>query len=242
MLLYIIRHGDPDYANDCLTEKGKKQAEALARRFADVKFDRIYSSPMGRARQTAEPTCRTHGMEYTVEDWTAESAAWKDFAIPRRDGKGYTWAFEGVSSEVRLYDPAIIAGRHWTEAEYLKDTNAKEGFKRIVDASDEFLKRQGYVREDKVYRCERPNSDRIAVFCHEGFGSLWLSHLLNIPHNVLYSALELTHTGVTILRFGGVGYSIEGERIAPSCMCYSDMSHIFADPELAYEYKNTILL
>ena len=27
MLLYIIRHGDPDYENDCLTKKGKKQAD-----------------------------------------------------------------------------------------------------------------------------------------------------------------------------------------------------------------------
>jgi len=242
MLLYIIRHGDPDYANDCLTAKGRIQAEALAVRFKDVKFDRIYSSPMGRARQTAEPTCRTHGMEYTVENWTSENEAWKDFSIPRADGKGNTWAFEAVSSETRLTDPAILAGKHWTEADYLKCVDAKAGYKRIVDASDEFLARQGYVREGSLYRAERPNDERIAVFCHEGFGSLWLSHLLSIPHHVLYSSLEITHTGVTILRFGGLGYSIEGEKIAPSCLCYSDISHIFACPELKNEYKNRVIL
>ena len=33
MKLYIIRHGNPDYANDCLTPLGKRQAEALSRRF-----------------------------------------------------------------------------------------------------------------------------------------------------------------------------------------------------------------
>ena len=29
MLLYIIRHGSPDYTTDTLTEEGQKQAEAV---------------------------------------------------------------------------------------------------------------------------------------------------------------------------------------------------------------------
>ena len=61
MLLYIVRHGDPDYANDCLTERGKLQAEAVGRRIFDAGVNVIYSSPMGRARQTAAPACRLHG-------------------------------------------------------------------------------------------------------------------------------------------------------------------------------------
>ena len=28
MIIYFVRHGHPDYKNDCLTELGKKQAEA----------------------------------------------------------------------------------------------------------------------------------------------------------------------------------------------------------------------
>ena len=30
MRLLIIRHGDPDYANDCLTEKGEIEERLLA--------------------------------------------------------------------------------------------------------------------------------------------------------------------------------------------------------------------
>ena len=30
MKLYIVRHGDPDYAADCLTERGRREAELLA--------------------------------------------------------------------------------------------------------------------------------------------------------------------------------------------------------------------
>ena len=66
MLLYIIRHGDPDYSTDTLTERGWQQAEAVGKRIAAAKIDRIFTSPMGRARQTAEPACRLLGLEPTV--------------------------------------------------------------------------------------------------------------------------------------------------------------------------------
>ena len=40
MRLLIIRHGDPDYTNDSLTEKGKREAELLSDRIAKEKIDR----------------------------------------------------------------------------------------------------------------------------------------------------------------------------------------------------------
>ena len=58
MLLYIVRHGDPIYVTDTLTERGKKQAEAVGKRIYDSGINVIYSSPMGRARETAEPACK----------------------------------------------------------------------------------------------------------------------------------------------------------------------------------------
>ena len=45
MLLYIIRHGDPIYDPDSLTEKGKQQAQALARRLSTHGLNKIFSSP-----------------------------------------------------------------------------------------------------------------------------------------------------------------------------------------------------
>ena len=55
MILYVVRHGDPDYENDSLTPLGRKQAEALVKRFSVHGLDRIYTSPLGRAKMTAEP-------------------------------------------------------------------------------------------------------------------------------------------------------------------------------------------
>ena len=39
MLLYVIRHGHPDYTTDSLTELGWKQAEAVGKRIAKSKID-----------------------------------------------------------------------------------------------------------------------------------------------------------------------------------------------------------
>ena len=56
MIFYYVRHGDPIYDPDSLTELGHKQAAALAKRFTLTGLDEIYSSTSMRARMTAEPT------------------------------------------------------------------------------------------------------------------------------------------------------------------------------------------
>ena len=35
MRLILVRHGDPDYALDCLTELGHRQAETVAKRLME---------------------------------------------------------------------------------------------------------------------------------------------------------------------------------------------------------------
>ena len=69
MLLYIIRHGDPIYVTDTLTEKGKLQAEAVGKRMLDADINEIYASPMGRAKETAAPACRMLGLPMHIEQW-----------------------------------------------------------------------------------------------------------------------------------------------------------------------------
>lgn len=64
-LIYLIRHAHPDYpggekmclgqTNDLpLSARGREQAQALGRFFAAVPLECIYTSPLLRARQTAE--------------------------------------------------------------------------------------------------------------------------------------------------------------------------------------------
>ena len=70
MHIYVTRHGETDYnaagrycgSTDVpLNENGLAQARDLARRLARVKFDAVISSPMLRARQTADIVCAARG-------------------------------------------------------------------------------------------------------------------------------------------------------------------------------------
>lgn len=63
MMVYVIRHGESEnnlkkhwtgWMDVPLTEKGRKQAAGTARYLDDVTFDRIYSSDLSRACETAE--------------------------------------------------------------------------------------------------------------------------------------------------------------------------------------------
>ena len=42
MRLIFVRHGEPDYQKDCLTENGKKQAVSAAMRLKDEEIKAIY--------------------------------------------------------------------------------------------------------------------------------------------------------------------------------------------------------
>ena len=59
----------------------------------------------------------------------------------------------------------------------------------------------------------------------------WLSTLLHIPIHMMWSSFYYNHTGVTILNFKNNANGIT----APQCLCYSDMSHLYAHgPDMGY--------
>ena len=72
MKLIFIRHGDPDYEIDGLTEKGQREAQLLADYIKNYNIDEIYMSPLGRAQQTAEYSLKALGKEAVTFDWLKE--------------------------------------------------------------------------------------------------------------------------------------------------------------------------
>ena len=54
MRIVFVRHGEPNYELDCLTPLGRKQAKAAAERLREEGIEEIYSSPFGRAKETAQ--------------------------------------------------------------------------------------------------------------------------------------------------------------------------------------------
>ena len=66
MRIIFVRHGEPDYARDCLTEKGRLQALAAAERLREEGIEEIYSSPLGRAAETAAAASDALGLPVDV--------------------------------------------------------------------------------------------------------------------------------------------------------------------------------
>jgi probable phosphomutase (TIGR03848 family) len=89
--LYLIRHGLTDLVGHTmagrmpgvhLNETGRREAERLAEALAHAPIQRIYSSPLERARETAAPLAAKLGLdvrisealnEVDVGDWTGKT-------------------------------------------------------------------------------------------------------------------------------------------------------------------------
>ena len=83
MRLLFIRHGEPDYEKDSLTEKGFREAEYLAEYLAGEKIDTCYVSPLGRAKDTAAPTLKKKHMQAEECGRTRDTASTAGIFCPR---------------------------------------------------------------------------------------------------------------------------------------------------------------
>ena len=106
MRIVFVRHGEPDYRNDCLTETGRKQAALCAERLREEGISEIYSSPLGRAAETAAYASESLGLPVHTLDFMRE-LHWGS-----RDGEtvfanGHPWdiADELGRQGVNLNDP-----------------------------------------------------------------------------------------------------------------------------------------
>ena len=234
MIFYYVRHGDPIYNPDSLTELGHKQADALAKRFALYGLDEIYSSTSVRAQQTAEPTCKILNKKTSLLDWTHEALAWEDFATKTDEGID-TWAY-CIPKRIRQFNSKEVKnlGEKWYDHPCFVDTNFKRGVERINRETDAFLLRLGFEhdREKGCYKLVKPSNKRIALFAHEGFGKAFLSSLLDIPYPMLCSHFELGHSGVTVIFFN----ESEGE-IYPKILQWSNDSHLYKENVLTGYYN-----
>ena len=72
MKLQLIRHGEPDYSIDSLTPKGWREAECPADRLCSGPATGYYTSPLGRARDTARATLIRLNRTAEILPWLQE--------------------------------------------------------------------------------------------------------------------------------------------------------------------------
>ena len=203
MLLYFIRHGDPCYNPDSLTPLGHRQAEAIGRRLSVHGIDKIYSSPMVRAMQTAQPAAELLTKEINVLDFASEQHAWDELTLINEKGNR-TWACSHPATMDLFMTPEVRdMGMRWYDHPAFEGQTYKQGMERIARESDAFFASHGYERMERegFYKAVRPNNDRIAIFAHAGFGVAFLSHVLGIPYPQYSQTFDMSHSSLTLVEF-----------------------------------------
>ena len=231
MKLIIVRHGDPDYENDSLTELGWKEAEALSERMKNVKADECYVSPLGRAKDTASLSLKKMNMEATELEWLREFAPL--VKRPEKTGVAWDWLPKDWTNMPYAFD-----FDKWTEYPALKDAKVREEVDWIYSEFDKFLEQHGYKKEGKLFKVINPNSDVIVFFCHFGLESILLSYLLNLPPFVLWHSTIAAPTSITV-----VATEERREGIAQFRMhTFGDTSHLYinnTEPSFAARFCET---
>lgn len=223
MRLLFIRHGDPDYEHDCLTEKGIKEAKLLSKRMEKETMDHIYVSPMGRAQKTASFTLQLTGK-------SAETLIWLQEFTPRihrpdlPDQLSIPWDFRAIDW---METDAFFDQDEWKKDPVLMEGNTAEAYDHIIHSFDTLLESHGYVYNGKWYEVKKESHDTLVFFCHFGIQCVILSHLLHLPVMALLHGCIAAPTAVTEL------YTQEPlEGIATFRMTrYGDLSHLEAAGE-----------
>lgn len=238
MLLFYVRHGYPTYDPDCLTPLGRRQADAVAKRLALYGIDRVFASSSTRAIQTAQPTCELMRIGMTVLDWCHESRAWEEYAYPDPADQAVRWDFTTPSIRKLYASPEMRAlGDNWLSHPIFAGRKTAQGEARIRRETHAFLAELGYRYDPEIrmYRAERPhNTDRVALFAHEGFGMAFLSQVLDIPRPLFCTHFGMSHSNMTVLHFDE-----NAPEVLPRVLTLSNDSHLYREG-LPTFYQNRI--
>lgn len=181
MELLLIRHALPirvenieGAADPPLAELGHRQAEALAKTLADEGVLALLTSPLVRARQTAEPVAAVLGLEALVVDGLAEYDRESNWYIPIEELR--------AAGDPRWLE---YLDEHW-------------GTDRGVDP-DGF--RAGVVRTIEEIIDANPGG-RVAAVAHGGVINAYVAHVLQTPMAGVFEPAYTSITRILAARTG----------------------------------------
>ena len=183
MDLLLIRHAEPERivstpasapADPTLTELGRTQARRLARWLRHEHLDAIVSSPLRRARETADVVGDQLGIDVEVDDELREYDAQADYYIPveeLREIRDHHWRamIEGRWEDIGGEDPEVFQ-------------------RRIVPCVDAII--------------ERFPGGRVAAVCHGGVINVYLAALLEMERHLWFEPKYTSISRVAAARTG----------------------------------------
>jgi probable phosphoglycerate mutase len=164
MQLILVRHGLPERvetkdgspADPPLSKQGVEQAERAARWLARERIDRVYASPMLRARQTAQPLGMALTAEVSIEQGVAEFDQNAQLYVPMEELKRTDYA------RWRAMMDSGFAGAFDPEA---FQATVVEALERIIADN---------------------RGGSVAVVCHGGVINAWAARLLGLPRVLFF--------------------------------------------------------
>lgn len=217
MKILIIRHAEPDYSKDSLTEKGFKEAECLAERLMNIHIDEIYCSPMGRAKATIEPYIDKIGKEMRICPWLHEFEGKK---ICDDGAEAIPWdQMPDVISDIK----GKLSYENWTQFEPYSTGNVRERYNYVISEFETLMGEYGYIRKNGMYIAKNNEKKTIAFICHFGLGAMLASHIANIPAPLMWQGFFLAPSSVTSF--------VTEERkkgiVSFRCEYMGDISHLY---------------
>ena len=177
--VFLVRHAAHDRVDRVLCgrmpgvglgEAGQRQAEALARRFACEGVDAVWTSPLQRARETAEPVAARLGLAARPSDALCEI----DFG-----------AWTGQAFDALRDDPRW---RRWNEA---RGSERPPGGESMSEAQTRA------AAEVERARAEHPDG-RVVLVSHSDVIKAVLAGVLGLPLDA-YSRFEVSPASVSAL-------------------------------------------
>ncbi len=219
MRLIFVRHGEPNYEKDCLTETGLKQAKACAKRLEREGIERVFSSPQGRALQTAQEYAHVAGeAPITLLNFMHE-ISWGASDGGELYNGGHPWTI----ADKMVNEGYDLTRADWREHPLFSRNTATACADFVAHGIDTWLETLGYRREGAYYRQLLPGENRhvYALFSHGGSSTAALAHLLNMPFPYLISLIHMPFTSINILRFDAK----EGSLCLPHLELSGDCAH-----------------
>lgn len=224
MRIIFIRHADPDYSIDSITEKGRREAELLSKRVIKWDVNQFYCSPLGRAQATAKYSLGKLNRDAVTYPWLREFVG-----HVTNPATGYDHICWDLMPDYWTKESAMYDKDNWSQSNIMKSStnDIDHEWNLVKEGIDNILANHGYIRKDSYYTVEKHNDDTIVIFCHLGVTMAMMSHLLGIAAPVLWQGFYLAPTSVTILsseeRVKGNAYF--------RCQVMGDTSHLYAGGE-----------
>lgn len=186
MRLILTRHGETEWnlvhrtqgrTDTDLTETGREQARRISKRLAGLEFECVYTSPLRRARDTAEIIAQTRAVP-VIDDPSLMEMAFGEW-----EGLTFTQIGETFPDELSV----------WSSTPHFCNIPGGEPFAQLVARCAEFLRRAEESHKDGI----------IAAVSHSVPTKVIAALSLGVPMEKLHN-IRIDNVSLTIIdTYGG---------------------------------------